>query len=93
MGDPDLILDFGFPSVRRPSVDVKVAVARMDIAPAIAPRSFQIPHFKLKRDKHSSAIQVGKWSITATKRPILNGKEIEAYVRLVFVIHERFRDP
>ncbi|ORX34026.1 TIP41-like family-domain-containing protein [Kockovaella imperatae] len=37
-----------------------------------------MPRFTLKKDKYTNRIDVERWSITATKRPILNGKEIDS---------------
>nr|XP_031860691.1 uncharacterized protein CI109_003734 [Kwoniella shandongensis]KAA5527763.1 hypothetical protein CI109_003734 [Kwoniella shandongensis] len=46
-------------------------------AQAVA-RSPPSPPFSLDSTKHTSAIKIGPWRIEATKRPILNGKEIDA---------------
>ncbi|EIW71122.1 hypothetical protein M231_01757 [Tremella mesenterica] len=48
-----------------------------DVAPARMP-SVRMPHFTLERGRHSSIMKIGDWTITSTKRPILNGKEVEA---------------
>ncbi len=53
------------------TLDSHTASARMPSAP---------PQYSVKKSRHGSTIEIGDWTITATKRPILNGKEIEASV-------------
>lgn len=53
-------------------------------SPAPARMPVNQPKYTIKRDRHTSTIRIGDWTITATKRPILNGKEIEASVHLVY---------
>ncbi|WVQ75824.1 hypothetical protein IAR50_005457 [Cryptococcus sp. DSM 104548] len=48
--------------------------------PAQAPTSSQIhpPPFAVKTERNEHSIVIGSWAIVATKKPILNGKEIDA---------------
>jgi len=57
----------------------------MTAAPARmpAPRA----QFALDSDKYSTSIKTDKWTIKSTKKPILNGPEIEAYVILIWSPH------
>jgi type 2A phosphatase activator TIP41 len=36
------------------------------------------PKYEIEKDGQTSTIRIDGWVITATKRPILNGKEIDA---------------
>ena len=36
-----------------------------------------VPMFKLDKTRNKSTITIGPWKVTATKKPILNGREIE----------------
>ena len=45
------------------------------------------PKFSVKRDRYTSTIQICGWTVQATKRPILNGKEIESSVRISLRTH------
>jgi type 2A phosphatase activator TIP41 len=48
-------------------------------APAQAPMpSASGPPYSLKQGKTGSEMRVGSWTIKSAKRPILNGKEIDA---------------
>lgn len=51
-------------------------------SPAAAARMAptQPPQYKLHNSRYESGIEIGPWKIVGTKRPILNGKEIDAYV-------------
>ena len=55
----------------------------MTEAPARLPPSR--PQYTLNSDKYSTSIKIDKWAITSTKKPILNGPEIEAYVPVQLV--------
>jgi hypothetical protein len=39
-----------------------------------------MPPFTLDKTKYTSTMRIGPWTIIATKKPILNGKEIDAWV-------------
>lgn len=45
-------------------------------SPAMLP--IKVPQFRVKKDRHTSKIDIGDWSVSTTKKPILNVKEIEA---------------
>jgi hypothetical protein len=51
-------------------------------SPAAASRMAptQPPQYKLHNSIYESGIEIGPWKIVGTKKPILNGKEIDAYV-------------
>jgi hypothetical protein len=44
--------------------------------PAIIPPP--LPRYSVKNGRFGSSIQIEVWTIEATKRPILNGKEIDS---------------
>jgi type 2A phosphatase activator TIP41 len=54
-------------------------MSNMSEAPARLPTR---PQYSLDSDKYSTSIKINKWTITSTKKPILNGPEIESYVHL-----------
>ncbi|ODN79446.1 hypothetical protein, variant [Cryptococcus amylolentus CBS 6039] len=45
---------------------------------AHAASKIQPPQFSVKTERHKHSITIGPWTIIATKKPILNGKEIDA---------------
>jgi hypothetical protein len=63
-----------------PSLPPPQHEATMTEAPARLPPNR--PQYALNSDKYSTSIKIDKWAITSTKKPILNGPEIEAYVHL-----------
>jgi hypothetical protein len=44
------------------------------------------PQYTLNSDKYGTSIKIDKWAIISTKKPILNGPEIEAYVHFHLII-------
>jgi len=69
--------------VHTPSLPPPRIRATMTEAPARLPPNR--PQYSLSSDKYSTSIKIDKWVITSTKKPILNGPEIEAYVQVQLV--------
>lgn len=47
-------------------------------AASLPPRAALGPKYALEEGKHVRRLRIGEWEVRSTKRPILNGKEIDA---------------
>ena len=56
---------------------VKMTGLPPSAAARMPPMSVNMPHFTLDRGRYTSNMTIEGWTITTTKRPILNGKEID----------------
>lgn len=65
----------GFASRGTSSVRGQPPAAAAAILP---PRTALGPQYTLEEGKHERRLRIGEWEVMSTKRPILNGKEIDA---------------
>lgn len=47
-------------------------------AASLPPRQAIGPKYQLEEGKHIRRLRIGDWEVRSTKKPILNGKEIDA---------------
>lgn len=47
-------------------------------AASLPPRQAMGPKYQLEEGKHVRRLRIGDWEVRSTKKPILNGKEVDA---------------